>query len=197
MNGLVGVTINTPRISEELATLARMTDAEPASTGTAVTRVVFTKRDLEARAWLKLLAFNAGLDIREDAVGNTFFTWHGQDSRHAPIGTGSHMDAIPRAGMYDGTVGVLGGLEAIRSLQRAGFRPVRSIELLLLTSEEPTRFGLGCLGSRLLSGALTPEEAVALRDSEDRTLDEVRATAGFIGSLHSVPLARDYYSAWV
>ena len=61
--------------------------------------------------------------------------------------------------MYDGTVGVLGGLEAIRALQASGFTPKRSIELILFTSEEPTRFGLGCLGSRILSGALTPDDA--------------------------------------
>ena len=76
-----------------------------------------------------------------------------------PSRTGSHIDAIPNAGRYDGTVGVLGGLEAIRALQRAGFRPRRSIELLLFTSEEPTRFGIGCLGSRLLAGALDPARA--------------------------------------
>ena len=197
MNDLIGVTINQAQLSEELATLARMTDAEPASIGTAVTRVVFTERDLEARAWLKHLARDAGLRIREDAVGNTFFTWQGQDPQRSPVGTGSHIDAIPHAGMYDGTVGVLGGLEAIRSLQRAGFRPIRSIELLLLTSEEPTRFGIGCLGSRLLAGSLAPEQATALRDSEDRTLDEVRAQAGFHGSLQSVPLSPGHYSAWV
>ena len=72
------------------------------------------------------------------------------------VATGSHIDAIPHSGRYDGTVGVLGALEAIRALQDAGFRPRRSIELILFTSEEPTRFGIGCLGSRLLSGTLDP-----------------------------------------
>lgn len=197
MNGLVGVTIDSARLSRELLELARITDAEPAPEGTAVTRVVFTERDLEARAWLKQLAREAGLLTREDAVGNTFFTWPGSDPQLAAVGTGSHIDAIPHAGMFDGTVGVLGGLEAIRSLQRAGFRPLRSIELLLFTSEEPTRFGIGCLGSRLLSGALTPELAAGLRDDEGRTLDEARTAAGFRGVLSDVPLAHHHYSAWV
>ena len=71
------------------------------------------------------------------------------------MATGSHIDAIPHAGMYDGTVGVLGGLEAMRALKRSGVQPRRSIELVLLTSEEPTRFGIGCLGSRLISGTLS------------------------------------------
>jgi ureidoglycolate amidohydrolase len=85
----------------------------------------------------------------------------------APIGTGSHIDAIPNAGSYDGTVGVLGGLEAIRALQRAGFHPRRSIELGIFTAEEPTRFGIGCLGSRMMGHVLTPGAALALRDKQD------------------------------
>ncbi len=60
--------------------------------------------------------------------------------------TGSHCDAIPHAGMYDGTLGVLGAIAAVKGLQEAGFRPRKSIEVLFFTSEEPTRFGFGCIG---------------------------------------------------
>jgi N-carbamoyl-L-amino-acid hydrolase len=104
------------------------------------------------------------------------------------VGTGSHIDAIPHAGRYDGTVGVLGGLEAIRALQRAGVRPRRSIELLIFTAEEPTRFGIGCFGSRLLAGVLDPS---TLRDREGRTLADWR------GPLSPVTLPNGYYSAFV
>jgi ureidoglycolate amidohydrolase len=135
----------------ELATLATFSDAE----APAVTRIVFTETDRRARAYLKGLFAGAGLTIREDAVGNTFARWNGSDPTLPAVATGSHVDAIPNAGAYDGTVGVLGGLDAIRTLQRDGHRPRRSIELILFTSEEPTRFGVGCLGSRLLAGALT------------------------------------------
>ena len=60
--------------------------------------------------------------------------------------TGSHCDAIPHAGMYDGTLGVLGAIEAVKGLQKADFKPKRPIEVLFFTSEEPTRFGFGCIG---------------------------------------------------
>ena len=60
-------------------------------------------------------------------------------------------------------VGVLGGLEAIRTLRRSGFQPKYPIELLVFTAEEPTRFGIGCLGSRLLSGSLSPDAARQLK----------------------------------
>ena len=113
------------------------------------------------------------------------------------VGTGSHIDAIPNAGKYDGVVGVLGGLEAIRALRQSGFRPKHSIELLIFTSEEPTRFGIGCLGSRLLSGTLSPDAAGKLTDNDGATLDEVRRRAGFAGELEEVKLPSGYYKAFV
>ena len=134
--------------------------------------------------------------MREDAVGNTFARWQGADRDAAAVGTGSHIDAIPHSGRYDGTVGVLGGLEAIRALQRAGYKPRRSIELLLFTSEEPTRFGIGCLGSRLLAGTLPASVDGTLRDGEGKSLREVRTGAGFSGGLSEVVLKPSYYSAF-
>src|SRR6202035_5587829 len=107
-------------------------------------RVVYSERDREAREWLKARYREAGLEIGEDAVGNTFARWRGSAPALPAVATGSHVDAIPHAGKYDGVVGVLGGLEAIRALRQSGFQPVRSIELIQFISEEPTRFGIGC-----------------------------------------------------
>jgi ureidoglycolate amidohydrolase len=189
----MSLTIDRERLRSDIDTLASFSDAEPP----AVTRVVFTPTDLQARAWMKTRCNEAGLTVREDAAGNTFARWNGSEP-HAPvIGTGSHIDAIPNAGKYDGVVGVLGGLEAIRALQQSGFRPKHSIELLIFTSEEPTRFGIGCLGSRLLSGTLSPDFARRLKDNDDRTLDEVRRRAGFAGELEEVKLPDGYYEAFV
>ena len=198
------IEIDEVRLSNELDELARFTSAEPSPEGTAVTRVVFTGDDLKARAWLKARALQEGFDVRVDAVGNTFIRWTGIEPGLPAIGTGSHMDAIPHAGMYDGTVGVLGGLEAMRALKRGGHRFKRSIELLLLTSEEPTRFGIGCLGSRLISGTLDPHRADNLRDTletesvdTNATLKTVRTAAGFTGELASVQLQQGFYHAWL
>jgi len=204
--------IKSDRLLSELRYLARITDCPqdedkslPAPKQ-AVTRIVFTPRDLEARAWLKSLAKAAGFSVREDPVGNTFMRWEGSEPALSVVGTGSHTDAIPHAGMYDGTVGVLGGLEALRSLKESGFEPKRSIELLMFTSEEPTRFGIGCLGSRLLGGVMDAEVADQLRDrlhetdrnaAEGLSLHEVREAAGFHGALGSVKLPPHYYNAWL
>ena len=92
---------------------------------------------------------------------------------------------------------MLGAIEAVRALRRSGFRPRRPIDLVLFTSEEPTRFGVGCLGSRLLSGSLDPDAADALPDRDGRTLLDVRSAAGFTGPLSSVALAGEAYAAFV
>jgi N-carbamoyl-L-amino-acid hydrolase len=185
--------IDQARVSSEIETLAAISEAEPP----VVTRVVFGPADMKARAWMISLCEASGLSVRQDAIGNTFARWKGSDPDAPAIGTGSHIDAIPNAGKYDGVVGVLGGLEAIRSLQQAGFRPKHSIELLVFTSEEPTRFGIGCLGSRLLSGTLSPEAARKLTAKDGQSLDVLRSSAGIHGDLNAVKLPDGYYKAFL
>jgi len=189
----MSVTINRERLLSEIDSLASFSDAE----APAVTRIVFSPTDLKARAWMKARCEDAGLTVSHDAVGNTFARWNGFDPTAPVVGTGSHIDAIPNAGQFDGVVGVLGGLEAIRALQQSGFHPKHSIELLIFTSEEPTRFGIGCLGSRLLSGTLSADAARKLADNDGVTLDEVRRAAGFAGELEQVRLPSGYYEAFV
>jgi len=185
--------IDQQRLNSEIDTLAAISDAEPP----AVTRIVFTPTDLKARAWMISRCQEAGLTVGQDAIGNIFARWIGTDPAAPAVGTGSHIDAIPNAGKYDGVVGVLGGLEAIRALQRNGFRPRSSIELLVFATEEPTRFGIGCLGSRLLSGTLSAEAAAKVKDRDGESVDEVRRKAGFNGNLQEVKLPKGYYKAFV
>jgi len=185
--------VDRSRLMQEIEELAAISDA-PAP---AVTRIVFSPTDLKARAWLNARCEEASLSIRQDPIGNTFVRWAGSEARAPAVGTGSHIDAIPNAGKYDGVVGVLGGLEAIRALRRSGFRPKHSIELLVFTSEEPTRFGIGCLGSRLLSGSMSPEQAEKLVDKDGASVEEVRKNAGMQGALEDVKLAPGYYKTFV
>jgi N-carbamoyl-L-amino-acid hydrolase len=189
----MNIVIEQDRLSRELDALGTIS-AEPAP---VVTRVVFTEADLRGREFVDRLCAEAGLIRRTDAVGNTFARWAGTEPDLAPVGTGSHIDAIPNAGRFDGCVGVLGAIEAIRALRRAGLRPRRSIELILFTSEEPTRFGIGCLGSRLLAGTLSASAGSTLKDAEGKTLDQVRTAAGFAGELAGVLLSKGCYWAFI
>ena len=114
------IPVDQARLLAELHHLATFTEpptTPPVAGEAPVTRIVFTEQDRQARAYLASLAKAAGLSAREDAIGNTFFRWGGSSPDLPAIATGSHIDAIPNAGMYDGTVGVLGGLEAIRAMQ--------------------------------------------------------------------------------
>jgi N-carbamoyl-L-amino-acid hydrolase len=185
--------VDKDRLAAEIEELASISEAEPP----VVTRVVFSPTDLKARAWLIARCEKTGLAVRQDPVGNIFARWTGSEPNAPAVGTGSHIDAIPNAGKYDGVVGVLGGLEAIRALQSRGFRPRHPIELLVFTSEEPTRFGIGCLGSRLLSGTMTPDAARKLVDKEGASLEKVRRNAGYNSPLEEVKLPSSYYKAFV
>jgi N-carbamoyl-L-amino-acid hydrolase len=187
------IQVDVARLIGDLEQLARFSEADPP----AVTRVLFTEPDLQARAFLKRRFAEAGLTVRQDAAGNLFARWTGDEPALPAVGTGSHTDAIPFSGRYDGTVGVLGALHAILGLQTAGWRPHRSIDLLMFTSEEPTRFGIGCIGSRLLSGSLDPDAAAMLKDAIAMTFEEARRRAGCTGALADVRLQPGYFAAFV
>lgn len=185
--------IDPARIQAELDTLATFSD-QPAP---AVMRVLYTPTDLRGRAYVRELAEAAGLEVRVDSVGNAFYRLPGRDADAAPIGTGSHIDAIPNAGKFDGTVGVIGGIAALRAIREAGIVPRRPLEVIAFTSEEPTRFGIGCVGSRLMAGAIDPEHVRHLRDADGRTFEEARLEAGFTGALEDARLPDGYFAKFV
>ena len=188
------IPIDIDRLQKEIHELSLISE-QPAP---VVTRVLFSEADLKARACVKNLFHKAGLSVREDAAGNIFARWEGQDKTVPAVATGSHIDAIPNAGKYDGIVGVLGALEAVRALQKAGFVPQRSIECIIFTAEEPTRFGLGCLGSRLLAGTLSAEKIAGLHDREGNDFQYWRNRAGVPGGdPASVRLAQNTYAGFV
>lgn len=185
--------INSAKLQRDIDKLALISENPPP----VVTRVLFSEADLRGRAYVKSLCREAGLNLREDAVGNIFARWKGIKNNLPPVATGSHIDAIPNAGKFDGTVGVLGAIEAIRALKRSGFKPGRPIELIIFTSEEPTRFGLGCLGSRLMSGVLSPMKTAGLCDTDGKSLESWRTHIGLKGKLGTVRHQKGSYFAFI
>ncbi|KAJ9533882.1 hypothetical protein QJQ45_026976 [Haematococcus lacustris] len=181
------------RVVDQLTRLATFTD-DP---NPAVTRILFTPMDMLARSYVKELMLDSGLSVREDSVGNIFGRWEGSEAGAGAVLTGSHCDAIPLAGMYDGTVGVIGPIEALAALRRAvgagagpgvgGFRPRRPLEVLMFSSEEPTRFALSCSGSRAMAGTLTPDSLAAKRDENGTDFLQVGDSAPHPTPPHPTP----------
>lgn len=166
------------RVVEQLSTLSAMSD----DVAPAVTRILFTEKDVMARKYITSLMEDVGLDVTFDGMGSIVGTWTGDSPRRGlgAVMTGSHCDAIPLAGAYDGTVGVLGGIEAIRVLKKAGFVPRRPIQVIMFTSEEPTRFGLSCISSRAMAGVLDGRSLSSLRDTDGISFLQAAQNAGYV-----------------
>lgn len=147
-------------------------------------RHVFDPADLESRAWFVAEAGRRGLDVEVDRNGN-IWAWWGAPGGGAVV-TGSHLDSVPGGGAFDGPLGVVSALCAVEVLRAKGFRPARPLAVVVFVEEEGGRFGVPCLGSRLLTGALAPARALALTDSDGISFADAARRAGinprFVGA---------------
>ncbi|MCX9190623.1 allantoate amidohydrolase [Carbonactinospora thermoautotrophica] len=139
-------------------------------------RYSWTAADAECRAWFVEEATRRGLTVETDRNGN-LWAWWGAPGPGAVV-TGSHLDSVPDGGAFDGPLGVVSALAAIDLLRARGARPVRPLAVAVFVEEEGARFGVPCLGSRLLTGAISPERARGLRDADGVTLAEAVAAHG-------------------
>jgi ureidoglycolate amidohydrolase len=154
--------------------LAEFND-DPAAGG--ITREVFTPTYAAGLEWVAERMRGAGMRTRIDTFGNLWGRWEGSDPDAARVVTGSHVDTTLNAGRFDGVVGVLGAIEAVRALRDSGHAPRRGIEVIAFAGEEP-RFGTGCIGSRALVGALGRDDLDRLRDRDGVTLAQALEQAG-------------------
>jgi N-carbamoyl-L-amino-acid hydrolase len=136
----------------------------------------FSPVETELRDWFVEQARRRGLDVRTDRNGN-LWAWWGRPGPGAVI-TGSHLDSVPGGGAFDGPLGVASALVALDRLSSAGHRPARPLALVVFTEEEGGRFGVPCLGSRLMTGSLDPDAARRLTDPDGVTLAEAASAAG-------------------
>ena len=139
-------------------------------------RHLFDDADRQLREWFVARAAGIGLDVDHDRNGN-IWAWWGPPGPGALV-TGSHLDSVPGGGAFDGPLGVVSALDAVQRLMVSGFRPSRPVAVVVFAEEEGSRFGVACLGSKLLSGGLAASKALALTDASGCTLAEVMAGAG-------------------
>ncbi|MGJ7440493.1 allantoate amidohydrolase [Aquipuribacter sp. MA13-6] len=145
-------------------------------------RFAWTRTDADLRAWFTAQAADRGLDVEQDRAGN-LWAWWGDPDAAVRAGTpgvvvGSHLDSVPSGGAFDGPLGVVSALAAVDALRDRGPRPSRPVGVLVSADEEGARFGVACAGTRLLTGALDPDRARALRDADGTTLAEAYEVAG-------------------
>ncbi|MER7889382.1 allantoate amidohydrolase [Micromonospora sp. NPDC094482] len=128
-------------------------------------RYALTEPELRLRAWYREQADRRGLPVTEDGNGNLLAWWGEADAGNAVL-TGSHFDSVPHGGAYDGPLGIVSAFLALDELRAAGVTPARPVVVGAFVEEEGARFGVPCLGSRLLTGALPAQRAAALRDAD-------------------------------
>ncbi|BCL15974.1 Zn-dependent hydrolase [Micromonospora sagamiensis] len=161
-NALQGAPATTTRFRElwdEIAPIGR-----DARTG-GYLRYAFGEPERRLREWFRVQAERRGMPVTGDGNGNLFARWGDPDATGAVL-TGSHFDSVPQGGAYDGPLGIVSAFLAVDELRAAGVAPDRPIVVGAFVEEEGARFGVPCLGSRLLTGALTPERAAGLRDAD-------------------------------
>jgi N-carbamoyl-L-amino-acid hydrolase len=145
-------------------------------------RFAWTAEDSELREWFSAACKARSLDVTVDRAGNQWAWWGDPDAAVAAgdpgVVTGSHLDSVPDGGAYDGPLGVVSALLAIDALQRSGLVPARPVGVVNFADEEGARFGVACAGSRLLTGALSPERGLALVDGDGVTMAAALAAAG-------------------
>jgi N-carbamoyl-L-amino-acid hydrolase len=172
MANATNVRVDGARLWADVMALATFTDPDK-----PYTRRCFTPLFLEGRAWLMQRFAEAGLSTRVDEGGNLIGRQEGSDPNAGTIMVGSHSDTVPSGGRFDGIAGVLAGLEAIRTLGEHGVRTRSSVELVDFLSEEPSEYGLSCVGSRAMTGFLEPS-MLALHEPNGERLDEAMLRMG-------------------
>jgi beta-ureidopropionase / N-carbamoyl-L-amino-acid hydrolase len=139
-------------------------------------RYSWTAADTECRAWFTEQARARGLAVTADRNGN-LWAWWGEPGPGAVV-TGSHLDSVPDGGAFDGPLGIVSALAAVDLLRERGAEPVRPVAVTAFVEEEGARFGVACLGTRLLTGVVTPDRARSLTDEAGRSFAQAMAAAG-------------------
>ena len=160
--------IQKERLQKDFAAMAQLTGL-----GEGVNRLAFTDADWEGRQYIIDCMIDAGLDVEIDGFGNVIGYKIGTNPDLPVVMVGSHTDSVPNGGNYDGVVGVLSAIEAVRSMIDDGFEHEHTIAVVDFMCEESSRFGAATLGSKAMRGKLTLNDLHRLVDTQGITLYDV------------------------
>ena len=147
-----------------------------------ICRLTLTDLDRQVRDWFKARCEALGCTVSIDEVGNMFARRPGKDNDLPPIAMGSHLDTQPTGGKFDGALGVLGALEAMRTLHETGYETNAPIEIVNWTNEEGSRYAPAMLASGVFAGVFTPEFAYSRKDRDGKSFGEELSRIGYKGS---------------
>lgn len=142
-------------------------------------RFAWTREDHTLREWFAGEALARGLSLTEDRAGNQW-AWWGAPGEGNGVVLGSHLDSVPDGGAYDGPLGVVSSFAAVDRARADGFEPGKPVAIVNFGDEEGARFGVACAGSRLITGALPADRALALTDADGVTMAKARRRAGVL-----------------
>jgi hydantoinase/carbamoylase family amidase len=168
------VAINKRRLMRDLNAIGRIGIGSHG----AVTRLVFSVKELRSRQLLIHLMRQAGLKIHIDAIGNIFGRLDGANPKAPAVLAGSHLDTVIHGGKYDGPVGVIGALEAVRTIRENNIVVGSPLEVVCFVGEESSRFGFSTLGSSLLAGEVHPKDLTNAVDAQGTKLEDVLSSLG-------------------
>ncbi|WP_421579660.1 Zn-dependent hydrolase [Shinella sp. M31] len=169
--------VNTDRLWDTLMDMAKI---GPGIAG-GNNRQTLTDSDAEGRRLFQTWCEGAGLSMGVDTMGNMFMTREGADPQALPVYVGSHLDTQPTGGKYDGVLGVLAGLEVIRSLNDLGIRTKHPIVVTNWTNEEGARFAPAMLASGVFAGVHSQDYAYGRKDPEGKTFGDELKRIGWVG----------------
>ncbi|QAY58655.1 allantoate amidohydrolase [Microbacterium protaetiae] len=158
------------------ARLAEIADIGRDAERGGYSRHLFDASDAPLRAWFHRSAEQLGLTVEEDGNAN-LWAWWGEPGAGA-VATGSHLDSVPGGGAYDGPLGIAAAFEAVAQLRGARFAPARPIAVCAFAEEEGSRFGLPCLGTRLLTGSVDAALTLQRVDAASTTLADAWRESG-------------------
>ncbi|MFF2910260.1 Zn-dependent hydrolase [Paenibacillus sp. NPDC057934] len=169
----ISVQINSERLWNSIQALGQIGADEQGG----ITRLSLTDEELTGRQFVMSLMADAGLVVRQDEAGNLIGLLAGEELDAAVIATGSHIDTVIQGGRFDGALGVLAGIEVLRTIKEQGIGHARSLEVICFTDEEGVRFGAGYLGSRAMSGGWD-NHWLELTDAKGISLKRAMENAG-------------------
>lgn len=158
-----------------------------------VRRLALSEVDRAGRDRFRTLCEEAGLSVRVDAMGNMFARREGRDPSRLPVLFGSHLDSQPSGGKFDGALGVMAGLEVMRSLDDLGLQTDAPLELVNWTDEEGSRFGHSLMGSGVWAGVYAQDAMEALADTDGKTVGMSLDAIGYRGPHPARPFPADSY----